>query len=152
MMFPRGDRIERVGWGLLVGAALLVTSDARAAVTPSFQILSTPPQWGLNVQATGVSADGAVVIGKYFIAGIDPSCNTFGGCTRTFRWTAAAGAVDLGLLAATEADAHDVNADGSQIVGEASSATTYRRAFVWTEATGIQDLGTPAFPTIPTTA
>src|SRR5262245_14849878 len=134
---------------LALAVALLVTSSARAAVTPSFQILATPPAWGTNTYATAVSADGLVLTGRYFIAGTDPSCQTFGGCTRTFRWTAASGAVDLGLLDSTEADAHDLNADGSQIVGEASSNTAYRRAFIWTAATGIQDLGTPVFPNDP---
>src|SRR5262245_25566074 len=152
-MGSRGDRIERISARrrgvLLVAGALLVAASARAAVTPSFQILPTPPQFGLNVQAVAVSADGAVVIGRYFIAGLDPACLTFGGCTRTFRWTAATGAVDLGLLDATEADAHDLNADGSVIVGEASSSAAYRRAFIWTAATGIQDLGTPVFPNDP---
>src|SRR5262245_14359280 len=138
--------------GSFAFAALLAAacmSDARAAAVPSFQILATPPEWGLNVQATGVSADGAVVIGRYFRAGSDPTCQTFGGCTRAFRWTAATGAVDLGLLDATEADAHDLTADGSQIVGEASANVAFRRAFIWTAATGIQDLGTPVFPNDP---
>src|SRR5262245_12575329 len=137
---------------ILAAAALLTAfgpGQARAAVTPGFQVLATPPAWGSNVQAVGISADGAVIIGRYFVDGTDPACLTFGGCTRTFRWTAATGAVDLGLLDSTEADAHDLNADGSQIVGEASSNTAYRRAFVWTAATGIQDLGTPVFPNDP---
>src|SRR5262249_34668220 len=45
--------------------------------------------------------------------------------------------------------AHALNADGSLIVGEASSVTAYRRAFIWTPSTGIQDLGTPLFPNDP---
>ena len=152
-MTRRAHRMRRalVGAGALLVAfcPVRLTSSVLAAVTPSFQVLSTPAQWGSSVQAVGVSADGTVIIGRYFIAGTDPSCLTFGGCTRTFRWTAATGAVDLGLLDATEADAHDLNADGSQIVGEASASTAYRRAFIWTAATGMQDLGTPVFPNDP---
>ena len=81
-------RLGRCWFGSFVFAASFVAacvSGARAAVAPSFQILATPPEWGSNVQATGVSADGAVVIGRYFRAGSDPTCQTFGGCTRAFR-------------------------------------------------------------------
>jgi len=131
---------------LIVGALLSPPApSALAAVTPSFQVLSTPPAWGSNVYAVAVSADGAVVVGRYFLATNDSSCGVFGGCTRTFRWTAATGAVDLGLLDASEADAHGLSADGAVIVGEASASSAYRRAFVWTPATGMQDLGTPVF-------
>ena len=91
---------------LSVGICLILGQSASAQVTPSFQILSTPASFGSNVEAVAVSADGKVIIGKYFLSGTDPTCNTFGGCTRTFRWTAATGAVDLGVLDATEAEAH----------------------------------------------
>ncbi|HMC60329.1 MAG TPA: hypothetical protein VKJ01_14155 [Candidatus Solibacter sp.] len=86
-------------------------------VTPSFQIMNTLAAFGTNVEAVGVSADGQVIIGKYFLSGIGPACNTVGGCTRTFKWTAAGGVQDLGGLEAFEALAQRTNADGSQIVG-----------------------------------
>ena len=138
--------------GKVVYVALLVLAcwaTPLAAQTPSFQILATPPAWGLNVQAVAVSADGQVVIGTYFLSSTDPQCGVFGGCTRTFRWTAATGAVDLGLLDAHEAEAHALSADGAQIVGEASASTAYRRAFIWTPTIGMQDFGTPLFPNDP---
>src|SRR5215472_14976763 len=128
--------VEKVVWvGLLVFARL---GTALAAPTPSFEILSTPPEFGTQTSAVGISADGTVIIGKYFLSGTDPRCLVFGGCTRSFLWTAKTGAEDLGLLDdGREAEAHAVSGDGSLIVGEASSSIAYRRAFVWTAATGM---------------
>src|SRR5712692_7787423 len=142
-------RVDKVVWVALLVFGCLCLGTPLAAQTPSFQILATPSAWGLNVEAVGVSADGKVIIGKYFLSGTDPACNTFGGCTRTFRWTLATGVVDLGVLDATEAEAHALSADGSLIVGEASSRVAFRRAFIWTAATGMQDLGTPLVPNGP---
>src|SRR5262245_8890749 len=122
--------IEQLFGAVLVGVTFLVTP--LAAQTPSFQILSTPASFGNNTEAVGISADGQVIIGKYFLNSLDPNCQVFGGCTRTFRWTAATGAVDLGLLDGREALAHELSADGSQIVGEAQTRTSFRRAFIWT--------------------
>src|SRR5262249_8416958 len=92
-------RIGKVVYMALLVFACLGTP--LAAQTPSFQILATPPAWGLNVQAVAVSADGQVVIGKYFLSSTDPQCGVFGGCTRTFRWIPATRpptVEDLGLL------------------------------------------------------
>ncbi|PYN96566.1 MAG: hypothetical protein DMD91_21045 [Candidatus Rokuibacteriota bacterium] len=120
-----------------------------AAQTPSFQILTGLADFGTNFEATSVSADGAVIIGKYFLDSLDPRCAVFGGCTRAFIWTAATGAQDLGLLDSREAEAHGLSADGSLIVGEASSRTAFRRSFIRTPTTGMQDIGTPIVPNEP---
>jgi probable HAF family extracellular repeat protein len=56
---------------------------------------------------------------------------------RAFRWTAAGGMQDLGMLGGIENEARDVSADGSVVVGVSSG-----RAFRWTQVTGMQDLGT----------
>ena len=120
-----------------------------AAQTPSFQILSGLADFASNFEATSVSADGAVIIGKYFLSGTDPRCGAFGGCTRAFIWTAATGAQDLGLLDGRETEAHGLSADGSLIVGEASSSTAFRRSFIRTPTTGMQDIGTPIVPNGP---
>src|SRR5215472_1224802 len=135
--------VEKVVWvGLLVFARL---GTALAAPTPSFEILSSPPEFGTQTSAVGISADGAVIIGKYFLSGSDPRCGVFGGCTRSFVWTAKTGMQDLGLLDGREAEGHALSGDGSLIVGEASSSIAYRRAFVWTAATGMLDIGTPLY-------
>jgi probable HAF family extracellular repeat protein len=49
---------------------------------------------------------------------------------------------DLGTLGGDESWALGVSADGSVVVGGALNAAGYRRAFRWTEASGMQDLGT----------
>jgi len=125
-------------------------SITQAAVASSFQILATTPVMGTNTEAVAVSPDGQVVVGKYFLSGSDPNCQVFGGCTRSFIWTAARGVQDLGTLGTgRELLAYDLSADGSLVVGEASSQIAYRRAAIWTAAIGVQDLGTPFFPNDP---
>jgi probable HAF family extracellular repeat protein len=49
---------------------------------------------------------------------------------------------DLGSLGGWESEADGVSADGSVVVGWARNAAGYRRAFRWTAARGMQDLGT----------
>src|SRR5579871_5359848 len=130
------------------GATLLILaslSDALLAQQASFQVIPTPPAYGSNVQAVGVSADGSVIIGEYFVS-TGQDCTIAGGCTRTFRWTAAAGAQDLGLIfAKSSALAYGASADGSQIVGAAYDLISFSRAFIWSPVIGMQDLGTHIF-------
>jgi probable HAF family extracellular repeat protein len=83
--------------------------------------------------ATGVSADGSVVVGVAWNAA---------GQYRAFRWTAARGMQDLGTLGGDGSWASGVSADGSVVVGGAENAAGQLRAFRWTAARGMQDLGT----------
>ncbi len=93
--------------------------------------------------ATGISADGAVVVGY--------SGNSPGGTA--FRWTQATGMVGLGVLAGDEwSAATAVSADGAVIVGHSVDQQivvsggipelrlTYR-AFRWTSGGGLEALG-----------
>jgi len=88
--------------------------------------------------ATGVSADGSVIVGW--------SGNAFGANnSHAFRWTQATGMTSLGLLnGGSSSEAFGVSADGSVVVGSAQdgSAGNAQRAFRWTQATGMTSLGT----------
>lgn len=82
--------------------------------------------------ATGVSADGSVVVG------VGDSANG----REAFRWTAAEGMIGLGDLpgGTLESIARGVSADGSVIAGFSNSANG-REAFRWTAAEGMKGLG-----------
>ena len=86
-------------------------------------------------QATGVSADGLVVVGE--------SATTSG--PEAFMWTSEGGMEGLGVLGtasggAFESIARAVSADGSIIVGKTSSVSGIE-AFRWTSETGLVGLG-----------
>ncbi len=79
--------------------------------------------------ASGVSADGSVIVGS---AG-----KSVAPTPEAFRWTHAGGMVGLGdPLGGTGSQAIDVSADGSVVVGQASGL-----AFRWTQEGGMVSLG-----------
>ncbi len=82
--------------------------------------------------ATGVSADGSVVVGS--------GSSDSGG--QAFRWTESGGMVGLGDLPGGYfvSNANGVSADGSVIVGKGESASG-GEAFRWTESGGMVGLG-----------
>src|SRR5262245_47906528 len=130
--------------GLL--ARVAIYADGGGGGGGTLQIIATP--FGNNTNATGISADGSVILGEYFLPSNDPQCQTFGGCTRTFRWTTASGAQDIRPIddSTGEVQAHAINSNGTQIVGESISALAFRRAFIWTASTSTRDIGTPIAP------
>ena len=87
--------------------------------------------------ASGVSADGSVVVGW---VSQDLTVQT----NHAFRWTAGSGMVDLmanataDILAYQTSEANAVSADGNVVVGMLGY---YAGAFRWTAATGMVDLG-----------
>ena len=83
-------------------------------------------------EATGVSADGSIVVG-------------FSG-TEAFRWSSSTGIQGLGFLPGLNtglfSSARDISADGNTIVGQSSSPIVAAgEAFRWTEQTGMVGLG-----------
>jgi probable HAF family extracellular repeat protein len=107
---------------------MLLVCGAQAA---SFTPLGDLPGGAFDSSATGVSADGSVVVGNG-----NPASG--GGA---FRWTAATGPVALnGLPGRTSAEA--VSGDGATVVGWFQAVPQGRiEAFHWNTATGALGLG-----------
>lgn len=91
-----------------------------------------------NSDASGISADGQVIVGEAQIAANSPY--------HAFRWTASTGMVDLGTLGGGSllSDALATSHDGSVVVGTSLTTTSSssNHAFIWTAKCGIQDLQT----------
>ena len=87
----------------------------------------------------GANADGSVVVGA---ADIDAAGNP-----HAFRWTAAEGMVDLSSASGPTGSsrAFATSGDGSAVVGESDFPGGQRRAFLWTQAGGFQDLDASGF-------
>jgi probable HAF family extracellular repeat protein len=118
-----------ISLGIGLGA-IGVAFQAQAA---SFQGLGGLPG-SFSSSATGVSADGSVVVGS--------STRTPMWTTEAFRWTQATGMVGLGDLpgGSFSSSANGVSADGSVVVG-ISNIGNGNEAFRWTQATGMVGLG-----------
>ena len=99
---------------------------------------------GFNwTQASAISADGTTIVG---LAADTSSSNFY---SQPMYWTAATGMVGLGFLPGGDnrtyggSAASAVSANGSVIVGSAvADSSGNQHAFRWTQATGMQDLGT----------
>ncbi|OHB66394.1 MAG: hypothetical protein A2V70_17605 [Planctomycetes bacterium RBG_13_63_9] len=113
-----------MGEGYGINEAFRWTEEDGVVILPSL------PGWeDYRKEATGVSADGSVVIGAFGA----PQPN------RLFRWTEAEGMVDLGPQSSVQVvNEPCISADGSVIVANDPG----QGAFRWTEATGRVYLGT----------
>ena len=104
---------------------------------------------GRVYSATGVSADGTVVVGG-MAGGFAGGNGVFhDNPPLAYRWTAQAGITFFGALGTWERDgsfrmgsqANGISADGSVIVGWSTSAELNGAAFRWTAASGMVPLG-----------
>jgi probable HAF family extracellular repeat protein len=103
-----------------------------AAASPMFVGLGDLAGGAFSSEATGISADGSVVVGR----GIGTSGN------EAFRWTSGGGMVGLGDLpgGGIGSAAFDTSADGSAVVGYGNGASG-TEAFRWTSGGGMVGLG-----------
>ena len=120
----------------IVAAAPHNSSAASLAQTngPSFEPLGLGPN-GVQSRAWDVSADGSVVVGTIW------AVDGFFRPPYAYRWNAGT-FQDLGTLNpnAHEAEAYAVSDDGSRVVGWARGLSGFQRPFVWTAASGMQEL------------
>ena len=132
----------------LAGLGLISESgtSSRNAALPTFRRLGDLSGGAFSSEATAVSGDGSIVVGKSASAS---------SAEEAFRWTAGQGMVGLGLTQeALYSAASDVSADGSVVVGTLSHLSNYpgwaTGAFRWTTGTGMvaleQFFGSPATP------
>jgi probable HAF family extracellular repeat protein len=118
---------------------VIVGDSANSAGTEAFRWTQSGGMVGLGDLAGGahqstalaVSPDGNVVVGHG---------RTATATSEAFRWTEASGMQALEFLdGANHSQAQDVSADGSLVVGD-SFTPSGRRAFIWDETNGMQDL------------
>src|SRR5262245_34849102 len=113
----------------LVAAAFSVPAAAQPIFVPIAPVPGT-----LGTAASGVSGDGAVVVGA--------------SDTRAFRWSTHGGTVDLGRLSSFHPYtlAAAASLDGAVVVGSSgfAIATGEASAFRWTSATGMVLVGSAA--------
>jgi probable HAF family extracellular repeat protein len=115
---------------LIVAVALSPTS---ASGSPWFSGVGDLPGGAGYSDVLGISGDGAVVVGD---------STSSSGVSEAFRWTVTGGIVGLGDLSggSFQSYAAAASADGSVIAGAGNTAEG-ERAFVWTESSGLVDLG-----------
>ena len=124
--------LRTIQW--VVGACLFLGGGAVHA-GPFFSGLGDLPGGSFFSIATGVSADGSVVVGSG-----TPALTVSN--REAYRWTAAGGMVGLGDLAGSifSSSARGVSADGTVIVGRGVSASG-TEAYRWTAGSGMVGLG-----------
>ncbi len=131
----------KINYRGVLGFGLAVSSVATGALAGS---VTTPGSYadlgtlgGTSSYASGVSADGTVVVGQAW------TTNDIAG--HAFRWTASNSTMaNLGTLGGIDSAANGVSADGSVVVGRSyTTNNAAQRAFRWTAATNTMvDLGT----------
>lgn len=130
------DGNAAVGRSTLPGGQYRIVRWTRSGGIFNIGMFTANPGQALSIPA-GISTDGAIV------AGMAEGYPGFSGGFRAFRWTAASGLVDLGLLP-DPVDGYvgcqGMSDDGSEIVGDASEVSG-RRAYRWTSTAGMTSIG-----------
>jgi len=124
--------VATLGFGILPTAPALADSGITDLGSPGAE----------RQQASGVSADGNVVVG--FATFAVSSADEQRLVDRSFLWTPVGGMVSLGVLnGGTMSQAYGVTGDGTMVVGVAGdgAASNASRAFRWTQETGMVSLG-----------
>src|SRR5215216_3644724 len=118
----------------LSGVNVVAAASPALATTASFEPLGLGPN-GVQSRAWDVSADGSVVVGTFWAQ------SGFFFPPHAYRWTAGT-FQDLGTLNpnAQEAEAYAISDDGAKVVGWARGLSGFQRPFVWTAASGMQEL------------
>jgi len=113
---------------------LISAHPPQPASAASFTPLGDLPGGATESTATGVSADGAVVVGF---------SNSSVAAPEAFRWTVTGGLQGLGDLSGglARSQATGVSGDGGIVVGFSNSSVAAPEAFVWTAAGGLRGLG-----------
>jgi len=121
---------------LVCVALLSAVPFAPAQTAASFTPLGLGPG-GVQSFAWDASANGAVVVGTYWAT----AANGFSTPPAAFRWEAGV-FQDLGALNpnARETQGLAVSDDGSKVVGWSRATSGFQRPFLWTAATGMQEL------------
>jgi probable HAF family extracellular repeat protein len=132
--------LSPVGYGINASGSMVVGGDANTAIrwTAVGGLGRLDPSQTSGCRAYSVSSSGTVVTG-YFT----PLAQH-----RAFRWTIAGGFQDLGTLSSprgggVDSEGRAVSENGTTIVGDSDYFDTFfgRRAFRWTSAGGMQNLG-----------
>ncbi|MFQ3611999.1 MAG: hypothetical protein SNJ72_10960 [Fimbriimonadales bacterium] len=124
---PKPYNLRAYAVGLFTSLLFAVSVHAQ---TLTWLGIYEPPgygRWGTS-EARGVSLDGSTVVGW--------SYNTSAETYTAFRWTGSSGMMPL--LYPENSRAWAVTPDGTKIVGQEASFTSY--AFIWTEAGGLMYL------------
>src|SRR5919109_1176459 len=160
---------------VVVGQLSRLGSDTRAfrwTASAGMQDLPSSPPEFLSGDALDVSADGNSVVGLFGFAerwtatggledlgsfssrGISSDGQVVvGNNAHAVRWTPTGGIQDLGTVDGTESTvpgtqsfADDASGSGSVVVGQSRDRDGFWKAFRWTAATGMRDIGTLGGP------
>lgn len=126
-------RVTRLGTQIPIALALVFLLVQGAQAQNALLTLET--LGGAQARATGVSADGTIVVGRSQYSLDTPYAE------HAFVWSNGS-MLDLGTLGGDTSRAFGVSGNGDVVVGYAQIANADEHAFKWSAGTGMVDLGT----------